>query len=100
MKAVRIHEYGAAPALEEVLVPDIGPDEVLVRVKAASLNPLDVHLQGGKMHGFFPLSVGPKTSCVVGVGCGSMTWLDVQDAADVDEREPQPLRPQQAALSQ
>ena len=55
MKAVRIHEYGAAPAIEDVPIPEIGPDEVLVRVKAAALNPLDVQLQTGKMHGFFPL---------------------------------------------
>ncbi len=56
MRAVRIHEYGAPLLLEEVQVPDIGPDEVLVRVKAASLNPLDVQLHSGKMHGFFPLA--------------------------------------------
>ena len=56
MKALRIHAYEAPPVLEEVQVPDIGPDEVLVRVTAASLNPLDVQLCSGKMHGFFPLA--------------------------------------------
>jgi len=55
MKAARIHDYGAPLALEEVQTPEIGPDEVLVRVKAAALNPLDVQLHSGKMHGFFPL---------------------------------------------
>lgn len=55
MKAFRIHGYGRTPTLEEVATPDIGPDEVLVRVKAASLNPLDVQLQTGNMHGYFPL---------------------------------------------
>ena len=55
MKAARIHEYGAPPVLEEAQIPDIGPDEVLVRVAAAALNPLDVQLRSGKMHGFFPL---------------------------------------------
>ncbi len=55
MKAVRLHEYGAAPVMDEVPVPDAGPDEVLVRIKAASLNPLDNKLQSGAMHGFFPL---------------------------------------------
>ena len=56
MDAVRIYEYGAVPVIEDVPVPDIGPDEVLVRVKAAGLNPLDVQLVSGGMHGFFPLT--------------------------------------------
>ena len=56
MEAVRIHEYGGAPAVEEAPVPDPGPEEVLVRVTAAALNPLDVQLRSGKMHGFFPLA--------------------------------------------
>lgn len=56
MDAVRIHEYGAVPVIEDVPVPDVSPDEVLVRVKAAGLNPLDVQLVSGRMHGFFPLT--------------------------------------------
>ena len=34
MKAARVHEYGNPLVLEEVAVPDIQPDEILVRVKA------------------------------------------------------------------
>ncbi len=56
MKAARIHDYGAPLVLEEVPVLEIGPDEVLVRVKAVALNPLDVQLHSGRMHGFFPLA--------------------------------------------
>ena len=56
MKAARIHGYDAAPILEEVPTPDVGPADVLVRVAAAGLNPLDVKLQKGVMHGFFPLA--------------------------------------------
>ena len=55
MKAARIHEYGAPLALEEVQTPEIGPEDVLVRVKSAALNPLDVQLHSGTMHGVFPL---------------------------------------------
>jgi len=55
MRAVRIKDYNAALGLEEIPVPKVGPDEVLVRVKAASLNPLDVKLHSGAMHGYFPL---------------------------------------------
>lgn len=56
MKAARIHGYEAAPILEDVPTPEIGSADVLVRVAAASLNPLDVKLQKGFMHDFFPLS--------------------------------------------
>jgi NADPH:quinone reductase-like Zn-dependent oxidoreductase len=56
MKAARTHGYGADLAMEDVPVPKAGPDQVLVRVKAASLNPLDVKLHSGAMHGFFPLA--------------------------------------------
>lgn len=40
MKAVRIHEYGDESVLryEDAPDPSIGPDEVLVRVRAASIN--------------------------------------------------------------
>ena len=56
MKAARIHGYNATPTLEDVPTPEIGSTDVLVRVAAASFNPLDVKLQKGGMHDFFPLS--------------------------------------------
>lgn len=37
-------------------MPEIGADEVLVRVEAAALNPLDVKLQSGALRGMMPLS--------------------------------------------
>jgi NADPH:quinone reductase-like Zn-dependent oxidoreductase len=56
MKAARISDYNAGLLVEEVHTPEIGPDEVLVRVKAASLNPLDIKLRRGFLRKFFPLS--------------------------------------------
>lgn len=56
MKTIRLDEYNAIPAVREVAVAEPGPGEVLVRVTAAALNPLDVKLQRGYMHQFFPLS--------------------------------------------
>ena len=55
MKAARLHAYEAAPVVEEIATPDVGPDEVLVRIAASALNPLDVKLQQGAMHWFLPL---------------------------------------------
>src|SRR5262249_58412999 len=49
MKAIRYYRYGPPEVLElrEGDVPAIGDDEVLVRVRAASVNPLDWHFMGG-----------------------------------------------------
>lgn len=56
MKTIRLDEYNAIPAVREVAIAEPGPGEVLVRVTAAALNPLDVKLQRGYMHQFFPLT--------------------------------------------
>jgi len=79
MKAARIHGYGAEPVIEDVPVPEAGPNQVLVRVKAASLNPLDVKLHSGVMHGFFPLAfpytLGTDlTGIVERTGAGVTGW--------------------------
>jgi NADPH:quinone reductase-like Zn-dependent oxidoreductase len=49
MKAVVFHEYGGPDRLqyEERPMPVVGPDEVLVRVKACALNHLDIWLRQG-----------------------------------------------------
>ena len=81
MKAARIHGYNAAPVLEDVPMPTAGPGEVRVRIAAASLNPLDVKLQQGVMHGFFPLTF-PYTlgtdlaGTIVQVGPGVTRWRE------------------------
>lgn len=51
MKAIRIHAYGSASGvrLEEIPVPEAGPSDVLVRVVAAGVNPVDWKLRAGAM---------------------------------------------------
>lgn len=50
MKAIIYHETGGVDVLkyEDVAEPEIGADDVLVRVKAAALNHLDLRLRSGK----------------------------------------------------
>jgi NADPH:quinone reductase-like Zn-dependent oxidoreductase len=58
MKAIVLREYGPASNLkyEEFPEPQPGPGEVLVRVQAASINPIDWKLRSGAAKSIFPLS--------------------------------------------
>ena len=49
MKAIRVHEYGgpAVMKLEEIPDPKPGPGELLVRVRAAGVNPVDAYMHTG-----------------------------------------------------
>lgn len=51
MRALRIHSYGGPEVmrLEEIPVPSVGPAEVLVKVAAASVNPIDWKMREGLM---------------------------------------------------
>src|ERR1700759_2300348 len=59
MKAVVLHEYGAPDKLvyEDVPDPVAGPGEVLVRVAATSVNPIDFKLRSGTMKAYWPLEL-------------------------------------------
>jgi len=49
MKAIRVHEYGGPSVLklEEIPDPKPGPGELVVRVKAAGVNPVDAYMCTG-----------------------------------------------------
>src|SRR5271156_417209 len=57
MKAIVVHEYGGPEVLkfEEYPDPVPGPSEVLVRVAAASVNPIDCKRRAGLTKDFYPL---------------------------------------------
>lgn len=59
MRAVRFHEYGPASGLnlERVDRPTPGPGEVLVRVRAAGVNPIDWKFRAGYLQEFVPLDL-------------------------------------------
>jgi alcohol dehydrogenase, propanol-preferring len=61
MRAARMHDYKKPLVLEEVSVPDIAPDEILVKVTAAGICRTDVQLLDGYFHKYapFPLPLTP-----------------------------------------
>lgn len=58
MKAVVVHEYGGPEVLkfEEYPDPVPGPGEVLVRVAATSVNPIDYKRRAGQTKDFYPIN--------------------------------------------
>ncbi|MBV9733747.1 MAG: NADP-dependent oxidoreductase, partial [Verrucomicrobia bacterium] len=59
MKAIRIHSYGGPEVLryEYVVVPTPAAGELLIKVQAASVNPLDWKTRAGYLKDFFPHSL-------------------------------------------
>lgn len=60
MRAVRVHAYGGPETMrvDEVPVPEPGPGEVLVRLAAASVNPIDWKMRQGLMSVPLPRVLG------------------------------------------
>ena len=51
MKAIRVKEFGGPEVLqlEEVPTPQPGPGEVLVRMHATGINPVETYIRAGSM---------------------------------------------------
>lgn len=62
MRAARIHAYGGPEVmhLDEVPVPQPGAGQVLIKVRAASVNPIDWKMRRGVLKDIFPLTF-PRT---------------------------------------
>jgi len=69
MQAVRFHNYGGPEVLvvEQVAIPQPLPNQVLVRVVAAGVNPADWQIRSGYYQKFMPLPL-PWTPGVDGAG--------------------------------
>jgi NADPH:quinone reductase-like Zn-dependent oxidoreductase len=71
MKAVQIHEFGGADKLiyEDAKEPEIKSDDVLIKVYATSVNPIDWKMRGGGYPGSeereFPIILGWDVSGVI-----------------------------------
>jgi NADPH:quinone reductase len=76
MKAIRFHAYGGPEVLrlEEIPVPGIQPDEVLVRVHAAGVNFLDAYQRVGLYKTPLPFAPGMEGAGVI-EKAGSATAL-------------------------
>jgi NADPH:quinone reductase-like Zn-dependent oxidoreductase len=95
MKAVRIHKYGGPEVLqyEEAPRPKPAAGEVLIRVHAAGVNPIDWHVREGHVKDVFPHSFpfvpGWDASGVVEeVGAGVTRFKPANEVYSV----PDPLR--------
>ncbi len=92
-RAVRFNEYGGAEVLQVVEVEDPrpGPGQVLVRVKATSINPGEAKIRDGAMHALFPATfpsgegsdvagvieaLGPGDTGGFAVGDAVIGWTD------------------------
>jgi NADPH:quinone reductase-like Zn-dependent oxidoreductase len=96
MKAVRFDEYGDVDVLTvaDVPVPDPGPGQVLVRVKAAGINPGEAKIREGLLHALWPATfpsgqgsdlagvvdrLGPGVTTVA-AGDEVIGWVDTRSA--------------------
>ena len=86
MRAVSISAYGGPEVLQvrDIPIPDIQADEVLIRVLAAGINPVDWRIRSGQLHEFipcdFPAILGREVAGIV-ERCGAA----VTDLAPGDE---------------
>jgi NADPH:quinone reductase-like Zn-dependent oxidoreductase len=96
MKAVRFDEYGPVTVLDvrDVPVPAPGPGQVLIRVKAAGINPGEAKIREGALHALWPAtfpsgqgsdfagivdSLGPDVTTVA-PGDDVIGWVDTRSS--------------------
>jgi NADPH:quinone reductase-like Zn-dependent oxidoreductase len=115
MKAVRFDEYGGVDVLKvvDVPVPEPGPGQVLVRVKAAGINPGEAKIRDGLLHERWPAAfpegegsdlagiverLGPDVTAVA-VGDEVIGWVDTRSShAEYAVVEAEHLTPKPASL--
>jgi NADPH2:quinone reductase len=83
MRAVTVSAYGSAPVLGEVPTPQPAPGQVLIKVRAAGMNPMDLTLSSGDwrpLPATFPMVLGADAAGVVeSVGEGATRYSPGDD---------------------
>jgi NADPH:quinone reductase-like Zn-dependent oxidoreductase len=115
MKAVRFDEYGGVDVLKvaDVSVPEPGPGQVLVRVKAAGINPGEAKIRDGLLHERWPSTfpegqgsdlagvverLGPDVTTVA-AGDEVIGWVDTRSShAEYAVVEAEHLTPKPASV--
>jgi NADPH:quinone reductase-like Zn-dependent oxidoreductase len=86
MRAVGVNEWGGRDRMEllDVEPPPVAPDGVLVRVRAAGLNPVDTKVREGRLAGafphHFPVILGWDAAGTVEKVGPAVTWFKPGDA--------------------
>src|SRR5579864_2627886 len=68
MRAATVTEYGGTPTVTEIPTPDAGPGQILIKLRAAGINPMDLRLASGAwkpMPATFPMVLGADGAGVV-----------------------------------
>lgn len=81
MKAIALTEFGGTEFFQTVELPIVEPqpDEVLVRIAAASFNPIDVYFRQGRLGGDLPMVLGRDLSGIIEAVGENVSRLSVGD---------------------
>jgi NADPH:quinone reductase len=69
VRAVTVRDYGAAPVVMDLPTPAAGPGQVLIKIAAAGMNPMDAALASGEWRpepATFPMVLGVDGAGIVG----------------------------------
>jgi NADPH:quinone reductase len=79
MRAVTVNHFGESPAVREITTPSAGPGQILIKLLAAGVNPMDAKLASGEWRPapvIFPMVLGVDGAGVVeAVGAGTTRFF-------------------------
>lgn len=83
MKAIAVKQFGAAPEQVEIAKPSLQPGQILVKMAAAGLNPVDWRIADGMLQGklphVFPLVIGIDGAGVVEAVADDVSGFSVNE---------------------